>query len=229
VNETITIITGAVPIPPEVAERIPPGDVVVAADGGLDHARNAGLEPSVVVGDMDSISDDGLEWAHAHATVVTHPADKDQTDTELALALALGRNPARITLIGGGDRLDHSLASLGALGHPTLTSVPELDAWWGGQHVRVVHGPGRARIACPVGSTVSLLALHGRCTGVVVRNVRWELDGVDLDPAIGLGISNVAGRGGDGGDGLPTVVEVALSTGVLTVFDQPLPYRAVRS
>lgn len=218
-NEHIVIISGASPIPDPVLARIPDEAIVLAADGGLDHALAAGLRPSGVIGDMDSITAGALAWAEEHATISRHPDDKDETDTELALAFAAAMNPARVTLIGGGDRLDHSITSVGALGARRLTSIPELEAWWDGEHVRVLHGPGRAVLELVAGSNVSLMAMHGRCSGVSIRNVRWELDGVDLDPLVGWGVSNVVGPAT--GDGTSTSVEIALSTGVLTVFDVP--------
>ena len=87
-NETVVVITGADAIVPAVAQRIPDGAVVIAADGALDHALAAGLAPAGLVGDMDSISAAGLEWAARHATIERHDPDKDHTDTELALMMA---------------------------------------------------------------------------------------------------------------------------------------------
>ncbi len=215
-NEHIVIITGAAPISPEVVARIPPDALLIAVDGGLDHALAVGLEPSRVVGDFDSVTDEGLTWAARNASLERHPTDKDRTDTELALAVAATLDPERITLIGGGDRLDHTIAGIGALGALSVTSVPFLDAWWDDQHVTVVQGPGSATLHLAPGSTLSLLALHGPCTRVTLRSTRWELTEVDIDPVVGLGVSNEV----PDGDG-PVDVEVTLSGGTLTIFDVP--------
>ena len=103
---------------------IPDAAIIVAVDGGLDHALAAGLHPSGLIGDLDSVGADALAWAEANATIARHPADKDDTDTELALRFVAGMTPAQLTMIGGGDRLDHTFAALGALGLPALTSIP---------------------------------------------------------------------------------------------------------
>jgi thiamine pyrophosphokinase len=131
-------------------------------------------------------------------------------------------HPVRLTLVGGGDRLDHTLAAIGALGAPTLTGVPAIDGWWDGQHLDVVHGPARVTLLLRPGSTLSLLALHGPCRNVVIDGVRWPLAGDDLGPAVGLGVSNeVTATGG--------VVSIAVSSGVLTVLDVPaVPARTDR-
>lgn len=227
-NEHIVIITGSAPIDPHVAERLPGECLLMAVDGGLDQALAVGLAPSHLVGDLDSVTEAGLAWAARHSDITRHPADKEQTDTELALALAATFDPDRITLIGGGDRLDHSIAAIGALGALTLTSVPVLDAWWGTQHVRVVHGPGSATLRVRTGSLLSLLAMHGPCSNVAITGTRWELEHRDLDPVVGVGISNLVGghaddTESDAGDetGAAADVTVSLSSGVLTIFDVP--------
>ena len=166
-----------------------------------------------------------MTWAARNATITRHPTDKEQTDTELALALAVTMDPEHLTLIGGGDRLDHTVAGIGALGALALTSIPTLDAWWGGQHISVVHGPGKATLRLLPGSTMSLLAMHGPCTKVTLTGTRWELDEIDLDPVVGLGVSNeVTVSGGEADEdngGEVAEVEVFLSGGILTIFDQP--------
>lgn len=219
VNEHIVIITGASPLGPEVVEHIPMDVQLLAVDGGLDHALAAGLHPTHLIGDLDSVTDDGLAWAARNASISRHPTDKDQTDTELALALAVTFDPERITLIGGGDRLDHTIAGIGSLGALHLTSVPTLDGWWDGQHVRVVHGPGSATLTVVAGSTLSLLAVHGGCQNVTLQGTRWELEHFDLDPLVGVGVSNEIP--GDPGSDRPVEVQVTLSSGVLTIFDSP--------
>jgi thiamine pyrophosphokinase len=209
VNETVVVITGAAPIAAGAAGAVPDAAVVIAADGALDHALAAGLTPAGLVGDLDSISDEGLEWARRHATITRHDPDKDHTDTELALAVASDLHPARLVLIGAGERLDHTLAAIGALGQPHLTSIPVIEGWWGGQRLRVLHGPGQAAIELEPGATLSLLALHGPCTGVTIDGVRWPLVAATLAPVVGIGLSNVA---------VGPQVDVRVSTGVLTIL-----------
>ena len=209
---TVVIVIGAEALHPDAVASVPDSAVVMAADSGLDHARAADLTPTVLVGDLDSVSAEGLAWAEGNSSIERHPVDKDATDTELALRHAVGLDPSRIVLMsGGGDRIDHTLAALGALGEVVLTSVPVLEAWWGRQRVRVVQGPGRARVAVAPGSTVSLLALHGPCTGVSLTGTQWPLDHADLEPMSGLGVSNVA---------IDEMVEVSVTTGVVSLFWQ---------
>src|SRR5215218_1619707 len=140
---TVVIITGSAPLDDRAVAAVPADAVVIAADGGLDHARAAGIDPAVLVGDLDSVTALGLAWASEHTTVIRHPIDKAATDTELAIQHATTLGPDRIILIAGrSDRLDHAVAALGALGAPALSAVEHLEAWWGPDQLWVVHGPG---------------------------------------------------------------------------------------
>jgi thiamine pyrophosphokinase len=215
VHEHIVVISGSAPLAPHVINTLPDEAIILAVDGGLDHALAAGLAPSSLIGDLDSVSPAGLAWAEANATISRHSADKDQTDTELALASAAEMHPARITLVGGGNRLDHSITAIGALGHRGLMPIPRVDGWWNGEHLDVLHGPGELQLTLPPVSTLSLVALHGPCAGVSVSGTRWALDSVDLAPLVGWGVSNEVGSGG--------VVSIHISAGVLTIFNAPTP------
>lgn len=207
---TVVVITGASPLTWRALAAIPPGAILVAADGGLDHALDAGLEPSVLVGDLDSVSGASLAWATANAEVVRHAVAKDATDTELAVAHAATLGPDRLLLVaGGGDRIDHAIAALGSLGDPALETIPALEAWWGDDQVHVAAAPRVVTLDLARGTTFSVLALHGPCRGVTVTGARWPLDAHDLAPLVGLGVSNEA---------LDPPVRVSATAGTFTVI-----------
>jgi thiamine pyrophosphokinase len=197
-------------------------DVVIAADSGLDHALAAGLTPRRLVGDLDSISPAGLRWASTNdLEVVRFPADKDATDTELALdvaaAIALDGVPgcdASLVVLGGddGERFDHLLATIGALGHPRLAVFRSIDARLGDHRLAIVHPGRRAQLHLPAGATVSLLAAHGDCDGVVVTGTRWPLSEAHLRAGTTLGVSNVV---------TDPPVQVQVRRGVVTVIAPP--------
>ena len=114
---------------PGPAVAVPDAETVVAADGGLDRALALGLAVDVVIGDLDSVSDEALTAAEAAGTrVVRHPAAKDATDLELALDEAVALGARRVLVIASAvGRLDHLLASLELLGADRYAEL-ELDA-----------------------------------------------------------------------------------------------------
>lgn len=189
--DTVVVVTGAAPLAPAVVAGLPADAFVIAADGGLDHARAAGLAPHLLVGDLDSVSPEGLAWAEQHATVRRYDPDKDATDTELALAAAAELAPARLVLVAGaGDRIDHALAAFGSLGAGVLDAVTVVEAWWGRDALSLARPDRPATVVRAPGTTFSVLALHGRCRGVTITGARWPLTGADLEPLVGVGVSN---------------------------------------
>lgn len=205
----VIVVTGAAPLDPGAVAALPRDALVVAADGGLDHALAAGLRADVLVGDLDSVSPAGLAWATGHATVDRHPSDKADTDTELAIAYALSRQPTKLVLIGGaGDRLDHSFAALGALGAAALAEVPAVEAWWGTDHLFVATPTRAVTLDEPIGTTFSVLAMHGPADGVTISGARWPLDDVPMAPLVGRGVSNAV---------LDPPVRITVRSGTLTV------------
>jgi thiamine pyrophosphokinase len=208
--DTVVVVTGAAALDPEAVVAVAGADRVVAADGGLDHARAAGLVPDVLVGDLDSVSTEGLRWAEANIPIERHSVDKAATDTELALRSAAASRPARLVLVAGrGDRLDHAIAALGALGAPELAAIPVVEGWWGDDQL-LIGRPGRpVDVVRPAGTTFSVLALHGPCRGVSLRGARWLMTDADLGSMVGVGVSNEVVEP-------PARVEVA--AGVVTVI-----------
>lgn len=188
-EELVVVVAGGPPPRPEAALAVPPGTRVVAADGGLEHARSLGLEVTLAVGDFDSAAPEAVSAAQAAGVRVRrHPAEKDATDLELALEAALGFAPERIlVLAGGGGRLDHLLAELLLLASPRWAGV-ELDAVVGRARAHVVRSE-RALDGAP-GELVSLLPLHGPAKGVWTEGLAYPLSGETLEPGSSRGVSN---------------------------------------
>jgi thiamine pyrophosphokinase len=189
----VAVVIGGGALHADAVAQLPADAVVIAADSGLDHAVAAGLVPSMLVGDLDSISAAGRMWAYEHSvTTITAPTDKDLTDTEMALeAAAAVPDVQAITLLGGtGDRLDHLLGTLLALGHLRLAEVPSVRAAIGGTTCAVVHGGQQASLQLGPWRTFSVLALHGPAAGVTVRGAKWELHDADLGATEARGVSN---------------------------------------
>ncbi len=173
---------------PGVLDEIPTPAFVVAADSGLDHALRLGLGVDVLVGDLDSVSEEAL--ATFAGPVVRYPAEKDATDLELALDLVAGRASIdRVVVVGGlGGRIDHLLATAGLV---AAERYAHLDVVWlaGTARVSVIHLQ-RTLHGSP-GETVTLLPVGGPAGQVTTRGLRWELAGDILTPGQTRGVSNV--------------------------------------
>lgn len=84
---------------------------VLAADSGLEMVERLGIEPDLILGDMDSLEDPtSILSKYSEDKVIKYPVYKDYTDTELALMNVYDKKTKDdlVVLVGGdGGRLDH--------------------------------------------------------------------------------------------------------------------------
>ncbi len=180
-NEGVTLVGAGNPGGEEIVKAMAFAPFVVAADGGANFCLAAGISPSAVIGDLDSIHD-ATRTALPEARFL-QVAEQDSTDFEKCLT----RIDAPFVLATGfaDGRSDHSLAALSALarglGPPTILLAKE-DL--------IFAAPAQLKLNLPAGTRVSLFPLakvRGRSAGL-----RWPIDGLTLDPMGRIGTSNEA-------------------------------------
>ena len=184
------------------------GREVWALDRGADACRAAGVVPARLLGDLDSVSDQGRDWAEALGTATDrYSPDKDDTDFQLALKLLAGD-----VLVTGcwGGRFDHAFSnvfsSLWAMerGVRVLCFADEREVLF------PLRGP--ARLGLTFGYpplALSLISLTPSCAGVSIENVRWPLSDAILTQASPREVSNVP---------LGRSVAVSVGGGVLGIY-----------
>jgi thiamine pyrophosphokinase len=204
----VIFVNGFLPDIESVRQLIRPGDMLLAADGGTRHALALGLTPSVVIGDLDSLTaDERRRVEDAGGRLVQHPRDKNETDLELALHHAVETGHREILLVGAlGGRLDQTLGNLSLLTGAEFAGIDiRLDD--GVEEVRFVRSGAEVRGAA--GDLVSLLPWGCKVTGVTTAGLRWPLCGETLFPDKTRGISN---------EMLGDVASVSIESGLLLVI-----------
>jgi thiamine pyrophosphokinase len=175
-----------------VLRLLQPGDLIIAADGGGKHCQELGLQPHLLVGDMDSLDPAAAaRFEAAGSQVLRYPTHKDYTDLELALQQALEHGADDIIVVGAlGRRWDQTLANL-------LLPVGQAfkDA-----SIRVMDGPQEIQILRPgkwselygqPGDTLSLIPLLGDALGIRTQGLEYPLTDENLEFGSTRGISNV--------------------------------------
>ncbi len=149
-------------------------DLVIAADGGANTAVALGISPAIIVGDLDSVTD--ATRAALPSTTFRRDADPDHTDLQKAITYAISCDVTAIDILGaGGGRADHALGNLSLLIlYGRQVRIRIIDEYF---EISLVDG--RAEIAGPEGTVVSLLAI-GTCTGLTTSGLRWPLTGHTL-------------------------------------------------
>jgi thiamine pyrophosphokinase len=165
-------------------------DLLIAADGGLQHLQSFNLAPYLLIGDLDSVTPDQIDWAKAKGSQVErYPTAKNETDLELALLAAKKLGADEIIIVAGlGGRLDQTLGNLSLLRLPELSdcSVRFDD---GVEEVLIIRG--QAELNGQPGDVVSLLPLWGVVEDVFTESLAYPLLHETLYPERTRGISNV--------------------------------------
>lgn len=173
-----------------IAPILDTATVIIAANGGLEHVLAQELQPDVLIGDLDSVSEELLgKLRMADTVIVAHPVDKDETDLELALSYATGKHQGEIVVLAAfGGRMDQMLGNVHLLAHPELVnrSVRLVDARQSAWLVR-----DETNISGKKGDTLSLIPLGGDAHIESTVGLRWSLDDDILEFGKARGMSNV--------------------------------------
>lgn len=184
------------------------GDLVIAADSGLDLLERLGLTPDLTVGDFDS-----LGRVPTGENVVTLPIEKDVTDAAAAVSEGRARGYSRFYFFGcSGGRPDHTFAAYQLLAD--LAARGECGVLFGdGFSVAAVKDGSLSFPALP-GGTLSVFAVGGDAKGVTIAGAYYPLSDATLSPTFPLGVSNSF-------VGKP--VSVTVNDGTLLVFAEGYP------
>jgi thiamine pyrophosphokinase len=205
------------PDEPDLLRRVATrADLIVAADGGALHALAAGIVPDLVVGDMDSLGEEGARTLEERgASLERHPARKDKMDGHLAVLAARERGAKDLDLLcAAGGRLDavFALPHL-LLGAERMGLRATVVAGWG--EMFVVE-EGSRTVAGGLGESVSVFPVSGAAGGVTLEGFQYPLEGAGIEAGDTLGFHNEL-LGGE--------AEVSVESGALLVIHEtgPIP------
>jgi len=190
IMRAVIFANGTFDEPRRARELLRADDLIIAVDGGSRHAWEVGVDPQLVIGDLDSLTaDEEQRLRSSGAEISSFSARKDKTDLELALLHATSEGAESVLILAAlGGRLDQTLANL------LLLTLPQLSA----VDVRIVEGHqeaflirDEATLQGRPGDTVSLVPLGGDAVGVTAEGLEWPLDDETLHLGSTRGISNV--------------------------------------
>lgn len=164
-------------------------DYVICADGAAQYLMELNMYPNLLVGDLDSISNDSLEWIEkGNVKLEQFPVKKDMTDTELAIEFALKKSPHRITVVGAtGSRMDHSLGNIMLLYkiHKMGIKARIID-----ELNDITITDSKIKIEGSIGQTISIIPIGGDAKGVTLNGLEYPLDNYNIHMGSSIGISN---------------------------------------
>lgn len=185
---------------------------LIAADRGLEFFLDYLILPDVVIGDFDSLSEDGknflemqnedipyggmLEWKLQKGEgkvveVVRLRPEKDDSDTQSAMNYAIQNGAKEIVILGvTGNRVDHLMANFGLLilAQKQDTEVALADRY---NYMKLIPSGTILKKAEQFGKYVSFFPLGGDVTGLTLEGFKYPLDKYHLTTAdSGLTVSN---------------------------------------
>ena len=85
---------------------------IIAVDSGIEHLHNLSLDPTTLIGDLDSISKKSLDEVTKNGVkILAFDSKKDQTDFELALNYLDEAEKSKVYIIGGeSGEIDHLIS-----------------------------------------------------------------------------------------------------------------------
>lgn len=170
------VLLSAVPVGPEMAAYLQPGDFIVACDAGYRNAAALGVRPDLIVGDFDSAPQPRTE-----GDTIVLPHVKDDTDTQYAARWLAEHRFEEVVMLGalGGPRVEHMLANLSTGLFLSLHGVRTILADSRSEMHYLL--PGRPlELPRRDWMYLSLFALGAPLTGVFERGVYYPLENATL-------------------------------------------------
>lgn len=186
----VVVASGNFKYTQKVKEVIQRADLIICADGGVQHLKKIQIDPDIIIGDMDS-TDHGTQsfFRNKKVPVIQHPEKKNETDTELCISHAIEKGAEKITLLGvTGTRLDHTLANILLLKQPAAHNIPAciID-----NHNEIYLVLDTLTLIGKPGQLLSVIPVTPQVTGITLTGLEYPLDNATLYMGETLGISNV--------------------------------------
>lgn len=192
VKKILVFVNGETKVTTFDLDEILPVDKVICANGGTKIALRLGIFPNIVVGDLDSITEDIEKRLAKHKVEwKIYPTEKDETDLELAIREAVKFNPNSIYIVGLlGGRIDHTLANIFFLERIKDLNIEPyvIDRKL---RIYIMKGEEEKTIWGDKGDILSLIPLSEVVEGIYLEGLKYSLNYEPLYRNLTRGISNV--------------------------------------
>lgn len=177
---------------------------LICADGGANSALKMNLIPDVIIGDMDSISNDAIRKFSNTSRLISIKRQND-TDVEKCLKYIIKNGYTDVLLTGiTGSRLDHTICNLGIV----LKFFAEIDISLIAEESYLKPYKGIVKLKSFKGETISLYGFD-RKTRITSKGLKYPLKDVTLVIGEKESTSNVATK---------SDVELKIRNGVIFVI-----------
>lgn len=166
-------------------------DYIIGADGGCNHLFKMGIIPDYIIGDLDSIDKDLIDfYKNKNIKFKKYPSHKDETDSEICVYLAKELGAKEIDFYASlGGRIDHTLANIGLLHYVRCMNIkPRIIT--SEEEVIIVKNE-EIILTGKKGDTISIIPIMKDANNITLKNLEYPLNNDTIGYLSSLGISNV--------------------------------------
>ena len=191
-------------------------DFIIAVDGGGNKLRKLELLPDLIIGDLDSITEENKDhFRKENVEIIKHPVEKDQTDSEIAVDYCKENNFEQLYLTAAlGGRIDQQLANLNLLEY--IYEI-DLEAKIISNKIEIALIDQKKEFLAKKGYRLSLIPQSSTVCGLSIKGCKYNLEDQDIFRSKSRGISNLIEN---------NQAEVKLKSGLLIYVLEKLKYRA---
>ena len=113
-TKTVILANGEFPKKQRVLNVLKTAEIIICCDGATQNLLNFGLQPSVIIGDMDSLP---IEIQIKHKDKIIKNTDQNTNDLTKAINWCVDNKINDVIIVGAtGKREDHTIANIALLG-----------------------------------------------------------------------------------------------------------------
>lgn len=167
----------------KIKKKLRSDDYIICADGGYNHAKQLGVKPSVVIGDMDSIGDNDYD-----GEIINLPVRKDFTDSEVCVKYILLKHFDEVMMLGfTGKRQDHAISNMLLL---KQFADAETKAYIVDEYNEIYCANSENTLYGKKGDIVSIIPIMDNLLGVTTKGLGYPLNDETLVFGETRGVSN---------------------------------------
>lgn len=171
-----------------IKQKVKNYDLIICCDGGANHMYKLGLVPNYIVGDLDSINEEVLEYyKKKNVEFRKFNKEKDETDMQLATILAKKIGAKSIDFFSSlGGRIDHTLANINFLYYvKSLGIQTKIISEY--EEIFILVNEYK-EFDFGIGQVVSVIPIEN--SKVTLKGFKYPLDNYEMKFYLPLGVSN---------------------------------------
>lgn len=163
-TQNIILANGSFPKSEAILQLLDNAKQIICCDGAVNKLLKSGREPSIIIGDLDSVADQIKEQ---YKNKLIHIKEQETNDLTKAINWCVSQNIKDIIIVGAtGEREDHTLANIAL-----LSVYKEL------LNTEMVTDNGRF---IPINKTTTFKASKGQQVSIFTQNPSLEVSSTGL-------------------------------------------------